>query len=176
MSQYDETPLGMDEQEARLWEYIDGLATPEESGIISNLIATQAEWNAKYQELLGFQTMMQDAELEEPSMRFTKNVMDQIARLQIAPATKSYINNNVIRGLAFFFITMIVGFIIYGVGQIEWTSGTDNKLPFDFREVDYSKFFNNTLVNIFMMINLVLGMFLLDRYLANKRKGFQTNE
>ncbi len=176
MNPLENSPMGMDEQEARLWEYIDGLATPTEADVISQLIATQAAWKLKYEELLGFQQLMQESELEEPSMRFTKNVMDQIARLHIAPATKSYINNNVIRGLAIFFITMILGFIIYGVGQIEWTSGGDSKLPVDFAAVDYSKFFNNTLVNIFMMVNLVLGMFLLDRYLANKRKGFQVNE
>jgi len=39
--------------------------------------------------------------------------------------------------------------------------------------VDYSKIFSNTLVNVFMMINVILGLFLLDRYLANKRKQFR---
>jgi hypothetical protein len=32
--------------------------------------------------------------------------------------------------------------------------------------------FNNDWVNAFMMINVVLGLFLLDRFLANKRKKF----
>jgi len=34
-------------------------------------------------------------------------------------------------------------------------------------------FFNNTWVNVFMMINVVLGLFLVDNYFSNKRKGFR---
>jgi hypothetical protein len=42
--------------------------------------------------------------------------------------------------------------------------------------VDYSGFFNNSFVNIFMMLNVVLGLMLLDRYLNMKRKAFLDNE
>ncbi len=44
------------------------------------------------------------------------------------------------------------------------------KLPIDLSKVDYGKFFNNTFVNVFMMMNVVLGLMLLDRYLAAKKK------
>ena len=40
----------------------------------------------------------------------------------------------------------------------------------DFTQIDYSKMFNNNLMNGFMMVNIVLGLIFLDRYLANKRK------
>ena len=46
--------------------------------------------------------LMTGSELEAPSMRFTVNVMDEIAHYQIAPATKSYINKNIIRGIGGF--------------------------------------------------------------------------
>jgi hypothetical protein len=36
--------------------------------------------------------------------------------------------------------------------------------------VDYSRMFNNSFVNLFMMANVVLGLMLLDRYLHMKRK------
>jgi len=32
--------------------------------------------------------------------------------------------------------------------------------------------FNNTFVNAFMMLNIVLGLMLLDRYLDRKKKEF----
>lgn len=158
--------------EDRLWEYIDGQGNAEERTVIEQLIAADAAWRAKYGELLEVHQLINSSELEEPSMRFTRNVMDEIARLQIAPATQSYINKNIIRGLTIFFVTMIIGFLIYGFGQIDWTAKNDPKVVIDFSAIDYSKFFNNNLVNAFMMLNVILGLFLFDRYLANKRKKF----
>jgi hypothetical protein len=99
--------------------------------------------------------------------------MEEIARLHIAPAAKNYINKNIIRGIAIFFIAMVIGFLVYGFGQVDWTAGSDSKLPIDLDKIDYSRFFNNTYVNIFMMINIILGLFLLDNYLANKRKKYR---
>jgi hypothetical protein len=164
--------------EERLWEYIDGMVTPEERTVIDQLIEGDAEWRAKYGELLEAHQLMQASELEEPSMRFTKNVMEEIALLQIAPAAKTYINKKIIWGIAIFFITMIVGFLIYGIGQVQWSSGssTSSPIPIDLSNIDFSKMFNNTYINIFMMMNMILGLFLFDRYLANKRKKNFSNK
>jgi hypothetical protein len=161
--------------EERLWEYIDGVSSTDEKTVVEQLIETNTEWKAKYHELLEVQQMLQSSELEAPSMRFTKNVMEEISRLHIAPATRNYINKNIIRGIGAFFIITIVGFIVYGFGQIDWTtsSGSDTVLPVNLTKVDFSKMFNNTWVNAFMMINVVLALFLLDRYLANKRKKYR---
>src|SRR5687768_17563186 len=163
--------------EERLWDYIDGISSPQEKTVIEQLIQTDVDWKSKYRELLEVQQLLQSTELEAPSMRFTKNVMEEIAKLHIAPATRNYINKRIIWGIGAFFITIIVGFLIYGIGQIDWTAQGDSKLPVDlsnvdFRKVDYSKMFSNNLVNAFMMLNVILGLFLLDRYLANKRKKF----
>src|SRR5690242_16424826 len=81
-----DTPIQM---EQRLWDYIDGLCSPEERSSIQALLAENAAWQRKYKELLNVHQLMNDAELEAPSMRFTKNVMEEIARYQVAPATKS---------------------------------------------------------------------------------------
>ena len=158
-----------DPDELRLWEYIDGFSTKEEKTVIEQLIETNEAWRARYHELLEVKQLLQSSELEEPSLRFTKNVMEEISKLHIAPATKNYINKNIIRGLAIFFITLVVGFLAYGFGQINWNASGTSKLPVDISKLDYSKIFSNDLVNVFMMVNVILGLFLLDRYLANKR-------
>src|SRR5437762_192492 len=111
--------------EEQLWNYIDGGSTADERSTIEKLLRENAEWKAKYQELLEVNQLIQSSDLEQPSMRFTKNVMEEIAKLHIAPATKSYINNRVIWGLGIFFITMILGFLIYGFGQIDWSTPGD---------------------------------------------------
>ena len=46
--------------ESQIWEYIDGLSTPEERKFIEQLLATNAEWRAKYQELLEFNSSLAD--------------------------------------------------------------------------------------------------------------------
>ena len=163
--------------EERLWDYIDGISSPKEKTVIEQLLQSDAEWKAKYSELLEVQQLLQSSELEEPSMRFTKNVMEEISRLHIAPATKTYINKRIIWGLGIFFITLIVTFLVYGFGQVNWSDTSSTKLPVNFDKVnltrvDYSRIFSNDWVNAFMMINVILGLFLLDRFLANKRKKF----
>ena len=158
--------------EVRLWEYIDGLSSNEEKTVIEKLVSENAEWKAKYHELLEVHQSLNLVELEQPSMRFTKNVMEEIAKYQIAPATKTYINSKVIWGIGIFFLTMILGFLVYGIGQIDWTVAGDSKgtLGVDLTKIDYSEMFNSNLMNGVMMLNVVLGLVLLDRYLSNKNK------
>jgi hypothetical protein len=161
-----------DAMDLRLWEYIDGVADEKEKSAVEKLIEENMVWRNKYHDLLEVHQLVQATELEQPSMRFTKNVMEQIARTQIAPATKKYLNNRIIWGLGFFFITMLVGFLVYGISQIDWatTSNSGSTLGIDMDKVDFSKMFNNTFVNIFMMLNVVLGLILLERYLSNRNK------
>ncbi len=156
--------------EERLWDYIDGISSQQEKTVIEQLLESNSEWKAKYSELLEVQQLLHSSEVEAPSLRFTKNVMEEIAKMHIAPATKNYINKRIVWGIGFFFITLIIGFLIYGFGQVDWTVQGDSKLPVDFDKVVYSKLFSNDLVNAFMMINVILGLFLLDRYFDNKRK------
>ena len=156
--------------EQQLWSYIDGLSSGDEKIAIEKLLESNPEWKKKYHELLNIHQLLHSSELEHPSLRFTKNVMEKIALLHIAPATKNYINKKIIWGIAAFFITVIVSFLVYGIVQINWSESGDTKLPLDFARVDYSKFFNSSIVNAFMMVNVLLGLALLDRFLAGKRK------
>src|SRR5215212_6114868 len=95
--------------EVRLWEYIDGFSAPSEKSAIEKLIEENAEWRNKYKELLEVNQLLQSSELEEPSLRFTKNIMEEIGKFQVSPAAKKYINTKLIWGIGLFFITMIVG-------------------------------------------------------------------
>jgi hypothetical protein len=165
----------MEEMELRLWEYIDGTGSEAERSTIERLVAEQAEWKAKYQELLEVHQSIQLVELEAPSLRFSKNVMEEIARLQIAPAARQYINNKVVWGIAAFFVTVILSFLVYGFSQINWSTGegVNSDLLDKVTGADYSRMFNNTFVNGFMMLNVILGLLLFDRYLANRKRTYQ---
>lgn len=159
----------------RLWDYIDGTCNEEEKTFVEELIATQQEWREKYHALLdAHQLMLQSIDLDEPSMRFTQNVMEAITHQQIAPAAKTYIDKKVIRGIGLFFGIMLAGFLLYGIAQINWSAGpgaTGSWLDkISSPKIEWRVFFNNTYANIFMMVNVVLGLMLLDMYLGRKKK------
>lgn len=159
--------------EERIWDYIDGNASEEEKSVISKLLESDAEWKSKYGELLDLNNLIRSTELEAPSMRFTKNVMEEISRLQIAPATRTYLNKRIIWGLGIFFIAIFVSVLLYGFGQTDWSGGTETSFTDKLSRIDIGKFFNNTWINGFMMVNVVLGLFLVDSYLNQKRKEFR---
>jgi hypothetical protein len=157
--------------EERLWNYLDGACSGDDRLFIEQLIATNQEWKAKYQELLELQELLSHhLELDEPSMRFNQNIMEAISHQHIAPAAKSYINKRIIWGIAGFFICSIVGFLIAGFSQVNWSAGSSDNSLVNLPKVDVSLFFNNTYSTIFMMINVVLGLMFLDMYLNRKKQ------
>src|ERR1700712_3520498 len=95
------------EMEKLIWDYIDGHLNPAEREKITRHLADDPDWQIKYNELKSIHVLLQKEELEMPSLRFTKNVMEEIAQYHVAPATKNYINKNVIRGITAFFLIMI---------------------------------------------------------------------
>jgi hypothetical protein len=162
--------------EERLWNYLDGACNVDDRLFIEQLIATNQEWKAKYQELLELQELLSHhLELDEPSMRFNQNIMEAISHQHIAPAAKSYINKRIIWGIAGFFICSIIGFLIAGLAQANWSAGNGNNSVINLSKVNVSLFFNNTYTTVFMMVNVVLGLVLLDKYLHSRKKKWQSN-
>jgi len=157
--------------EEKLWEYIDGTMEQSEQTFIEQLLQNNQEWKTKYAELMDVHQLMQDnIDLEHPSLRFTQNVMEEISRLYITPATRNYINKNVIWGIGIFFLTTIVGLIAYTLGQIDWSQPDSGNLPdLSMSNVNWGQMFNSTYVNVFIMVNIVLGLMLLDMYLTKKK-------
>ena len=161
-----------EKMEERLWNYIDGRSSPDEKSAIDALMDANLEWQKKYRELLEINQLLASSDLEGPSLRFTKNVMEEIAKYHVAPATRSYIDKKIIWGIGGFFLATIIGFIIYGFGQISWTTGGNSPdlLSQYSVKLDWSKFFSNTYTNIVIGINIVLGLMLLDMYLQRKKE------
>lgn len=165
------------EMEQRIWDYIDGLCSDAEKVVIMKHLAENPAWQNKYSELLDVHEMLEKQELDMPSLRFTKNVMEEIARYNVAPATKSYINKNVVRGITAFFLVMIAGLFVYFIGQLHWTgNSTNNILPesMDANKMNWSKLLNNSYTNIFIGISAILGLVLVDKYMQTRKNSGQT--
>ena len=163
------------EMEKLIWEYIDGLGDETVKADTLKHISEDPVWHSKYTELMNIHEMLQKEDLEVPSLRFTKNIMEEIAQLHVAPATKNYINKNVIRGFAAFFLIMIGGLFIYFIGQIHWSSNSTGSLvpsySLNANKINWSFLLNNTYVNIFIGINVILGLILIDKYMQRKKNS-----
>lgn len=174
--------MNQEQMNLQLWNYIDGSANQQEVSFVEDMIAKDAEWRNKYKELLEVNQLLKtDMELEQPSMRFSKNVMEQIVGLQPAKATVKYINKHIIRSIAAFFILTITGSLIYTFTTVEWVSASGTSpLPFDLNklnlgQLNFSKLLSSTWINIILMVNVVLGLMLLDNYLRRKKRSSAQN-
>ena len=168
-----------EEMEQRLWDFIDGLDTTAERSFIEKLLAEDRAWQSKYQELLSIHQSLIGSEMEVPSMRFTKNVMEEISKHQIAPATKSYINKYIIRSIGAFFLLMIGSIFIYLLGQLKGSDTTSSSssvsqygqlLQDHLNRFNWGKVLNSPYMSVFMMINVILALVLLDMYLRRKKQ------
>lgn len=165
--------------EEQLWSYIDGSATADEKVFVEKMLAAHEEWKAKYKEQMELhQLLMHETELEQPPLRFTKNVMEQIAGMQPKAATSTYINKNIVRTIAAFFIITIGALLIYSFSKINWTisNGSSNLIPFDIKDLqlpklEISRMFNNTVLYSLLMIMAVLGLMLFDGFLRRKKSA-----
>ena len=115
--------------EERVWDFVNGILPAKERDQVQELINTDSQWSKIHEEIISFESLVKTTELEEPSMRFSKNVMDEIAKLKIAPATKTYINPRIIYSIAAFFVLMIGTVIWYFVSQSEFSAGSGSTLP-----------------------------------------------
>jgi hypothetical protein len=166
--------MHIQQMEEKIWGYIDGSSSKEEVAFVEQMIAADAMWRAKYSELKEINQLLKaDVELEQPSMRFSVNVMEKLKGLQPAPATKQYINKTIIRSIAAFFILTILGFLIYGFTLIDWTSSTSTgeTLQLPSMSFDYKLLLNGTWLNVLLMLNVVMGLLYIDTYLRRKKKA-----
>ena len=157
-----------------LWEYIDGTGSAAERDRIALLVATNTEWKAKYEELLDLADSLKAMDMEEPSVRFTKNVMDIIGEGSAVPSVRSYVNPMVIKAIAAFFalsiiVTTVFSFVSAGntavrvlprvvTPKVQW------HMP------DMQHFVTGNTITVLLSVNVVLGLLFLDTFLRQRMK------
>lgn len=159
------------EIEEKLWNYIDGFCTEADKAEVETMLKTESVWKETYQELLSVQQLLNASELEEPSMRFTRNVMEEIAKFHIAPAAKTYINKNIVYGLGIFFTVMIIGLLIFTAVLVGSSPASSHSFNINLDKFEWGKLFNSTYLKVFLMVNTVLVLVLLDKYLSGKNQA-----
>lgn len=156
--------MNQQEKELLLWEYIDGVCNEVTHAYVKEMIATDEQWQNLYKELQALhQSIPNHIEAEEPSMRFTKNVMEAVADIHIAPATRTYASPAVIRLIGAFFIFTLVALLVYAVTITDWVRATENS-PSVFQLA-----FNNRIFNMVGWVNVVVGLLLVDSLLRKSK-------
>jgi hypothetical protein len=159
----------MNSDEEILWNYIDGICSAEQQTAISSRIAADEAFRLKYNELLSLNSEFSSMELEEPSMAFTYNVIEGIRALEAQKPLKTTINKRIILGIAIFFVSTIVGLLVYTLYNINWSLAGDTVINMPkFKAPDLSHFNTKPIIEGFLFFDLVLALFLFDHFFRKK--------
>lgn len=159
------------EMEERLWQWIDGQCNAAEAQQLQQLVQHNESWRALHAELLALHSsLQQDAELMQPSMRFTKNVMEQIALLSIQTTAKKYLNKKIIYTVAGVFVTMLALVLAAAFSSVNWKGGESSlQLPVqNFSTTDWGQWLGGQFGTIASVLFAVAALALLDQYLRPK--------
>ena len=155
--------------EQRIWDYLDGTVTAQQRELTEQLIKSDPLYRQVYDECKSFNNLVSAIDQEEPSMGFSRNVMERI-NLEPVPATlKSLIDKRIIFGIAAFFlftITALLGVLFY---HIDWSQTAGFKMPeFMMPSIDTGKYLNRSYLNIFLFIDIIIGLYLFDGFLRKR--------
>lgn len=148
--------------EEQIWDYIDGIGSAEYITGIEAKIASDEAYKAVYKELSALHQQIGDISLDEPSMSFSRNVMEMVS-LEIAPVSlKTKVDKRIIYGLSAFFIIAIAAIFIYVLSQLHFT-GSKVTLAFNL-----TSYMTPTLFKGFLFADVIIGLLYLDRLLRKR--------
>jgi hypothetical protein len=161
-----------EEMEMQLWEYIDGLCNESDRQRISMLINNDAIWQQAHDELKAVHVAIAtQLPTEQPSLRFSKNVMEAVAAAQVAPSARNYINRSIIRGIAAFFIIMIVSMLVIAFATADWNpGGNEAVLQWQKGSDAFSGVLTTRAFNIVIAVYVVLSLVLVDKLMHKRRQ------
>ncbi|WP_379086485.1 hypothetical protein [Pedobacter sp. UC225_65] len=154
--------------EEQLWNYIDGHCGPAEKSEIEAKLAIDHQFYSIYQELLVVHGQLNNLDFEEPSMSFTRNVMEQV-KLELPPvALKTKVDKRIVYACGAMFIIPLIGILAYIITKTDLSLINMPKINFAF---DFHKVFSPLFIQLFILLDVILAMVYLDSYL---RKGKTT--
>jgi hypothetical protein len=156
-----------------IWDFVDGMCNAADKERVEKLIREDPSWRYAYEEIASLQRLLKSGELEQPSLRFVQNTMEAIAREQLAPSTKKYLNHTIIYGIGFLFLVSIGGLLLYGMNMIDWTatsgSGGSNLPNIKVPSLDYSKYFNPKILKWILIGDILLALWLVDGLIRREK-------
>jgi hypothetical protein len=159
----------MNIMEQQIWDYLDGNCSLEERKMIAHLIIIDPVYQSLYAELKAVHELIGTMELDEPSMSFTRNVMDKVVALPTTSSAPPLIDKRIIYGIAGFFLLSILALLAVVFTQIDWTKPVTEVLPeYNVPKLDFTSDLNRTYLQIFFFADVILGLYIIDSVMRKK--------
>ncbi|WP_432710088.1 anti-sigma factor family protein [Pedobacter sp.] len=161
----------MKTMEEQIWDYIDGLTTGEERRLLEEKIATDARYAAQYKALLAVNQLLQQTELEEPSMSFTRNLMAQVALEPQPIALHTKVDQRIIYGIAAMFLFIIVGLLFYALSNSNISMSMEEITVPNLQvniDMNFSNLMNPIALKVFFCVDILLALIYFDRLLRSR--------
>jgi hypothetical protein len=155
--------------EEQMWDVIDGLATPDVVAQHQNLLATDADYKMEFEKALHLHQRLMHIDLEQPSMRFTQNVLDKVM-------PQVQVKKHKDRAPLYFLVAMFVLSTLSILLLMQLPAGSDTGLNSTIPTEGVAAWLSNPLlVRSFLILNLCLFLAILDKkvvrpFLQNKMK------
>lgn len=154
--------------EQRIWDYLDGNCSAEERREIHQLIETEAEYRIAYQELMGIKASLSKIEMEEPSMSFTRSVMEAVKAEPLPGSIKSLVDKRIIYSIAAFFLFSILAGLAVLLYQTDWQASEPVSMQIQLPKIQFPDFAKDWLINGFIFIDIIIGLYFADFILRRK--------
>lgn len=156
-----------------LQDYMDGLCSPQKATEIENKLMTNTDWQMEFETLSELDSLLKSpGQMMEPSVRFTKNVMESIEGFHVAKPASAYLNKWI-----FYIISGLLGaslIAIFGVSiaQIDWSTETASTFPLP--TYNWDGLYSNKVLQAAIMANIILGFVLIETAVSRKNKERHT--
>ncbi|HTN46518.1 MAG TPA: hypothetical protein VL098_09240 [Flavipsychrobacter sp.] len=147
---------GMDR---KIWALIDNSEGSQDLAETRKYIETNREWEQRYEELLMLHRELSDIPADQPSMRFTQNVWEEIEQLHTPFSAQSYINMRIVKGIAALFFVIIAGAFLYGVA----TTGMSFLTIENTRKVNFAMDLSANTIQLFIFGNILLLLLFFEK-------------
>lgn len=152
--------------EQQLWDYIDGNLDEIQRKNIEEKIESNAAVKLQYEELLNLNFAFSEMELDEPSMSFTRNVMENVA-LEPAPVSlKTRVDTRIIFSIGAFFAISILGLLGYILYNSTFTMPNFGK--YFTADFNLDKYITPTAIYVFIGLDIIIGLIFMDYVLRRK--------
>jgi hypothetical protein len=149
------------------WLQLDNELSPEESTAFLRKLEEDPELASTFAEAQQLENHLQAVEADEPSMRFSANVLDQLPSLYKSISIEPiFSRKSLLRGVLLLFSSVLVSFLAALSGPTNGTSGTSGQWQ------NYSDLFMNIPSSALLSAALagfcLVGIFLMDQILKRR--------
>lgn len=160
----------MKSQEEQMWDHLDGAASAEERAALEQALQNdeqlQREWSLRHKLNEGLSNL----EAEQPSLRFTQNLMERLPKLYQLIQIKPLIGKNWIRAYLAVFLLSVFGMLGFGFNILgSYTPSFSFNWVSSVLSIDLEASFPFRMAVILMSLSTaVLYLIWLDKRLGNR--------